>query len=319
MSAPVSPSSTPDLTPEYIAFTNAHVLLAQASSIFAIAAAVVVARIYVRVHIVRSFGKDDCTMVLAMCTAKRTLIPSQQDKSDDRVKLFQCTPIAAAWDTRLRPPPIGRGTARCFTMQTFAQIGMFNSIVNILTDFLLALLPVPLIWRLQLNMRTKVSLILVLSLGLFACVAGIMKTRLNKTILSDPNRFIYDGYSMWNFIELDVGIIAGSLPAVKPLFNRFLDVARGMTSRPSKSSDLGGHNVLGYKKHVQRSDHDIALAHYRNHLQPSVDIPAQVSGSTRKTGWDMGRVNSSEDSILANRDLHSYPNAIMVTREVRVG
>lgn len=41
--------------------------------------------------------------------------------------MFQCIPIAAAWDTRLRPPPIGTGTARCFTIQTFSQIGMFNT------------------------------------------------------------------------------------------------------------------------------------------------------------------------------------------------
>lgn len=192
------------------------------------------------------------------------------------------------------------------------------AVINILTDFLLALLPVPLIWQLQLNLRTKISLILVLSLGLFACVAAIMKARLNKTILSDPNRFIYDGYSMWNFIELDVGIIAGSLPATKPLFSRFLDAARGLTSGPSKSSGLGDRNMLGYQRHSEPSDGDIVLVDYKNTGNPTVRISAQPSYSTDQAVWGMQRATSSEDSILPRRTFKGAPNGIIVTSDVRV-
>lgn len=69
MSAPVGSPSAPDLTSDYIAYTNAPVLLAQAGSVFGIALAVVMLRIYVRVHMLRSFGKDDWTMVLAMVSS----------------------------------------------------------------------------------------------------------------------------------------------------------------------------------------------------------------------------------------------------------
>jgi hypothetical protein len=188
-----------------------------------------------------------------------------------------------------------------------------------LTDFLLALLPVPLIWQLQLNLRTKISLILVLSLGIFACVAGIMKVRLNKTILSDPNRFIYDGYSMWNFVELDVGIIAASLPTTKPLFNRFLDAARGLTSGPSKSSGLGDQNMLGYHRQIEPSSRDIALVNYKNTGGQSVKISAQALGSSHKSIWRMERAKTSEDSILAHHNFGSTPDAVVVKNDVRVG
>ncbi|XPS72488.1 hypothetical protein M3J09_004653 [Ascochyta lentis] len=390
MSAPIVSSGTPNLTPDYIAFTNARALLAKAGSVFGVAAAVVFLRVYVRVCMLRSFGKDDWAMVLAMLLATGTFVcyvlevplglgkhlaVVQMDIINYRellkvrqvhmicvtvgqcvVKIsvslfllrlvarrlhvwflygvitfltaftivsfctlmFQCVPIAAAWDTRLRPPPIGEGSAKCFSMQTFGRIGMFNSVINILTDFLLALLPVPLIWQLQLNLRTKISLILVLSLGLFACVAGIMKVRLNKTILSDPNRFIYDGYSMWNFVELDVGIIAGSLPAIKPLFNRFLDAARGLTSGPSKSSGLGDRNTLGYQRQAEQSDRDIALIDYRNDHGPFVRMSAHTPGSTEKVTWSMERAKNSEDSILAHHNVDNTPDAIVVTRDVLI-
>lgn len=74
MSAPISPPSATDLTPEHIAFTNAPTLLAEAGSVFGVAAVVVLLRIYVRVRVVRSFGTDDWTMVLAIVSFLITLI-----------------------------------------------------------------------------------------------------------------------------------------------------------------------------------------------------------------------------------------------------
>ena len=66
--APMDPSSAEELMPGYVAFTNAPHLLAVAGSAFSIAAAVVLLRIHVRVFIViiRSFGRDDRVMVLAL-------------------------------------------------------------------------------------------------------------------------------------------------------------------------------------------------------------------------------------------------------------
>lgn len=145
-----------------------------------------------------------------------------------------------------------------------------------------------------------------------------MKVRLNKTILTDPNRFIYDGYSMWNFVELDVGIIAGSLPAVKPLFNRFLDAARGMTSKPSKSSGLEGGNASGYQKHPQQSDRQIALVSVGKAGKLPVRVSAPRPRSTDKFSWNMERAHSSEDSILVYHDTDDPPNAIAVARDVRI-
>ena len=42
---------------------------------------------------------------------------------------------------------------------------MFNSIINIITDVLFASLPISVIWNLQVNLRTKLSLLAILSLG----------------------------------------------------------------------------------------------------------------------------------------------------------
>lgn len=38
-------------------------------------------------------------------------------------------------------------------------------VVNIITDVLFASLPIPIVWNLQVNLRTKISLVAILSLG----------------------------------------------------------------------------------------------------------------------------------------------------------
>ncbi|PVH98848.1 hypothetical protein DM02DRAFT_484891, partial [Periconia macrospinosa] len=142
--------------------------------------------------------------------------------------IFQCIPVRAAWDFSLRPPPTGTGTARCYPIYTFRNIGLMNSSFNIITDVLFATLPIPLIWKLQLNMRTKISLIGILSLGWFACAAAIIKAIRQWHVFDEPDWTVYNSFNVWNFIELTIGIIAASLPSLKPLFNWFLKTARGI-------------------------------------------------------------------------------------------
>lgn len=61
MPAPVDSPDVSHMTPD--------ALLGKAGSVFAVAASVVLLRIFVRIRIVKSFGKDDWAMILAMvCT-----------------------------------------------------------------------------------------------------------------------------------------------------------------------------------------------------------------------------------------------------------
>jgi hypothetical protein len=91
-------------------------------------------------------------------------------------------PVAASWDFSLK------AHAKCFSNNTYTAIGLYNSgesapgkaaggsansltVVNIVTDIILAVLPVPLVWNLQLNKRTKTTLTVILGLGfLYACM-----------------------------------------------------------------------------------------------------------------------------------------------------
>ena len=136
--------------------------------------------------------------------------------------------------------------------------------VSIASDFLLALLPIPLVWQLQLNGRTKSTLICILNLGLFAGVAAIIKSEKQKTAFSDPDPFVHDTFTIWRFIEYDVGIITASLPSLKPLSKRVLNGTRGTT--PS------GPNKLWYSICPEPSDDEVPLEEYHRKIGNLVAI-----------------------------------------------
>ena len=41
--------------------------------------------------------------------------------------IFQCLPIEATWNYMLRQPPIGTGTAKCYSNTVFRNLGLMNS------------------------------------------------------------------------------------------------------------------------------------------------------------------------------------------------
>jgi len=155
--------------------------------------------------------------------------------------VFQCLPIKATWNFLLRLDP---GT-KCFSNTTYRNIGLFNGSVNIFTDFVFATLPIPMILTLQVNMRTKISLVCILSLGYFACACSLVKEVLLLNFFTDTDGLFNDAYQIWNAIELNVGIIAACLPALRPLFAFILETAAVLTgSRARSKSNVNGRYYM---------------------------------------------------------------------------
>lgn len=78
--------------------------------------------------------------------------------------LLQCTNIAVLWDLGVR--------ATCWPQATLQALSYANSVVNIVTDFFFAALPVPMLWNVQINARTKASLVGIMGLGVLSVGAA---------------------------------------------------------------------------------------------------------------------------------------------------
>ncbi|KAK8240245.1 phosphatidylserine decarboxylase [Phyllosticta capitalensis] len=206
--------------------------------------------------------------------------------------IFQCSPIAAAWDFALR----ARTNAKCFSMNTFRNIGMFNSVVNILTDVLFATLPIPLIMKLKVNLRTRLTLCFILSLGFFASAAAIVKAVSQWKVLTETDWTVHDSFNVWNDIELNTGIIAASLPSLKPLFNWALQTARAITSSggrtnaaPRPRPSYHGH---GYVKQMESSS--VALSSMPNATYDGTRGDPYIAEITCGAGPDLERGNGEQ-------------------------
>ncbi|KUJ14592.1 uncharacterized protein LY89DRAFT_752697 [Mollisia scopiformis] len=125
--------------------------------------------------------------------------------------LFQCLPVQAQWDFAIE-------NARCVSGDSFAAAAYSISVMTILTDWLYALLPIPMIWSVQMSIQAKATVAFILLLGIFASIATLIRLKyiVDLTNVSDV---LYTGTTamVWTLIEPGIAITAASLVTIRPL------------------------------------------------------------------------------------------------------
>ncbi|KAI1609133.1 phosphatidylserine decarboxylase [Exophiala viscosa] len=217
--------------------------------------------------------------------------------------IFNCGGhVDANWNLGLRTD----GTAKCFSNITFTNIGIWNSSVNITTDVIFACLPIPIVWNLQTNMRTKITLVFILSLGLFACAASIVKTVYQAHALLDPDWTFHDSFFMWNNIEYNVGILAASLPALRPLFTKLLGVTQRFTSsNNTRGEKYGGYDAdgLAYGRSKRASQNPARDYYHQFDSKQSTELNDLRRGASKRAfGDDINKVRGVTSTITAGDD-----------------
>jgi hypothetical protein len=120
--------------------------------------------------------------------------------------LLGCRPISYFWN---KDQP-----GWCFNETQFFR---WNGVANLLLDVLVLLLPLPMIWRLQLTIGKKLALTGIFTLGSFACIAsGFRLAQFQKSRQSDPT-YTTVGSITWSIIEQTVGLDCACLPTLRPL------------------------------------------------------------------------------------------------------
>lgn len=119
--------------------------------------------------------------------------------------IVQCQPIHFFWDQR--------GHGKCVDRRIFLAVGSTCSI-NIVTDLVYALLPAWIIYHLQMKLKTRIALMILMGMG---CL------------------FIYltNSVAIWSTTELCLAIMAGSLATLRPLVikvGRKLGIASAMSA-----------------------------------------------------------------------------------------
>jgi hypothetical protein len=125
------------------------------------------------------------------------------------VTLFQCNPISYFWDKD------GKGT--CVNMEVIIALTYLYSACSVICDFTFALLPVVLIWGLNMDKKTKVALIPIVIMACVASAAVVVRFRYVKDFKNPDFLYATVDIAIWSTTEQGLAVIAGSLATLRPL------------------------------------------------------------------------------------------------------
>jgi hypothetical protein len=113
------------------------------------------------------------------------------------------------------------------------------SATNILTDALILVTPVPMLWNLEVSWRRKLGLSLLLFPGIFVIAAALI-----RVIMSLNARPSALNLNIWGVRETIAGIVAVNVPILRPMLRASFWTPGPVLGRPSRSfgSSLGGRD-----------------------------------------------------------------------------
>jgi fucose permease len=149
------------------------------------------------------------------------------------LNILQCRPISAAWKT---PVP---NTAHCTNIVT---VYLSSAPLNIITDVAILFLPMPILTSMRLPKKQKIILVITFGFGIFVAVVDVIRIaylqdaqrntlqaaqhNISETGNEQRNTGDFAWFSslsfMWSTVEINLGIMCGCVPALKPLVRRFL-------------------------------------------------------------------------------------------------
>ncbi|KAI1434793.1 hypothetical protein GGR50DRAFT_376425 [Xylaria sp. CBS 124048] len=223
--------------------------------------------------------------------------------------LTNCVPLSQYWD----PKPTGwcRNTIKSDS----ATVAF-----NLLLDFSILILPLPVLWHLQMSLRDKLTVTSMFSIGLvtialvFWRLAETVKTR------STPD-WTYSLCTVGEIatLEIHLGIICICIPTLGPLFNAYLKPAwnrlpmvknsKSDSSMLVKNPDLvtfGGSNSKSNKRsqgHTDFSmDRTIVGPEESMKLTPSMNVVSECTSYPVHDGYPS---HHTHDEIFVKRDIES--------------
>lgn len=112
-----------------------------------------------------------------ICTLAVAYLPVQG------LKTFICTPIAAFWEPTYKDLDTGKNPY-CLDQ---AQLFMCDISIAIITDLIILILPIPLVWEMRAPRRQKVKMIILLGAGGAATAATVVRAYLNVQFMQSKS------------------------------------------------------------------------------------------------------------------------------------
>ncbi|RAH60550.1 hypothetical protein BO85DRAFT_457374 [Aspergillus piperis CBS 112811] len=211
---------------------------------------------------------------------------------------FECKPVSHFWQ-RTKP-------GHCMSIDNLLDIAYVYSVTAMICDFTLGLLPIFLVWKLQMSRQTKAALAGILSLGCIASAGVIVRIPFLPTYKDAEFLYATTQISIWSNVEAGLGITAGCLVTLRPLF-RWLG---GTSYAPTRSKKTSGSMPLSSMngQHASRSEHTTnSTKFWRPDLNPDdtraiVTTVQTAQGSPHSSQENLNPKPGAWDGV----NLHTY-------------
>ncbi|KAL8936880.1 MAG: hypothetical protein Q9216_004705 [Gyalolechia sp. 2 TL-2023] len=212
--------------------------------------------------------------------------------------IFACRPIKASWNVELLLDP----NTDCYPQAP--NVINYHGFCNIITDFALLFLPLPMLWKLQMDRKKKIGVGAVLATGAFICAISIVRQHMLWTTNKEGDNWEITKNKVWSMmtlsctprsltgclkltfavsLEFSLSIVVASLPLLAPFFKRYKMLASlipsSIRSRFTSRSSSSKKRQPWFTEKVPGSS-------------PSGDVERGVARSTERrshTSWQIPR------------------------------
>ncbi|KAL9615041.1 MAG: hypothetical protein Q9167_000464 [Letrouitia subvulpina] len=99
-----------------------------------------------------------------------------------------------------------------------------TAVLNIATDILILVLPMPIVWHMSIPKAQKIAVSFIFLMGGFVCVGSVFRAcYLHDVVNPDPLWTTVDA-GIWTLVEPSIGISTASLPVMGPLLRGLMPV-----------------------------------------------------------------------------------------------
>ncbi|KAL2698842.1 hypothetical protein AAEP93_010230 [Penicillium crustosum] len=150
--------------------------------------------------------------------------------------LVCCRPVSYYW-TQFTTPDGGK------CVYDLYKFYLSYAGVNVITDVAILLVPIPIVWRLQMRRTQKLLVCGILLIGGFVCVASLVRIYYITFLKSGDYTWVIGKVFMWSSIEPSIGILCACLPTLHPLIRSVMSRVFGTSSASDVlSRHAKGHN-----------------------------------------------------------------------------
>jgi hypothetical protein len=228
--------------------------------------------------------------------------------------LLQCMPVHKAWDL------VGAVKGTCWSKRAVSISSIVVSVIHIITDFMLALLPISFLRKIQRPVRERVVVGGLMGLGFFAGIASIIKivAAIEFGREGDPmNASINIG--MWSVIEELVGFIVICIPCLRSPFQRVLQHCGLLSLRIRQHTFTRGYGSHGHAKNVVRSTSQSRLATIEGDAESGFkmkELRSEASedegcwrASTNEAGSRRGEIWCTKEVVVEHDRISRMPSS----------